>query len=146
MMKTAIAALALLVGILASGVLKISTSLAFFSASHAAGANAFSTASLTAPTGLAASSACEAGPTARANLSWTASPDAFAGGYDVYRAASGGGPYSKIAHVAGGGATGYQDPGLQTATTYFYVVQATASGWTSPDSNQAQTTTPGSCP
>lgn len=112
----------------------------------AIGSNTFTTATLEAPSGPGATPACN-GPTPKVDLAWTATPSTFADGYDVYRATVSGGPYTSIAHVTGRTTVTYADvTGLLVNTTYFYVLQATASSWTSVNSAQAQATTPLLCP
>ena len=57
----------------------------------------------------------------------------------VYRALSSGGPFSVIATIPA--ATSYQNSGLNTGTTYYYVVTAVnSSGLESTVSNQASAT------
>lgn len=108
--------------------------------------NGISTATLQPPTSLSATASCDGTDSAKIELSWTASTSSFADGYDVYRSSVDGGPYTKIDHVTGGTTAGYTNASLSTNSTYFYVVQSTAQSWTSIDSNQAQATTPASCP
>ncbi|HZU97267.1 MAG TPA: fibronectin type III domain-containing protein, partial [Planctomycetota bacterium] len=85
-----------------------------------------------APTNLVASAVSQA----QINLTWTASSGAT--GYVVSRGTQSGGPYAQIGSVAG---TSFQDTGLVAATTYYYVVQATNAGGTSPFSAEASATT-----
>jgi fibronectin type 3 domain-containing protein len=73
-----------------------------------------------APTGLTATAAS----TSQINLAWTASSTATA--YDVKRATTSGGPYTIIS--TGVTATSYSDAGLDSSTTYYYIVTATNSG------------------
>ena len=68
-----------------------------------------------APTGLGAS-----GGDSTIDLTWT--PSAGAGGYNLYRGFSSGGPYSNI--VSGLTSTAHSDAGLANGTTYYYVVTA----------------------
>jgi hypothetical protein len=72
----------------------------------------------------------------RINLSWGAVPSAA--GYNVYRAASFGGPYSLRATVA---TTAYSDAGLTGTTTYFYTIRAFANACESADSAVATAST-----
>lgn len=108
--------------------------------------NSFSTATLEPPTGLSAAASCDGSNTARITINWTATSSTFADGYDIYRSSIEGGPYTQIDHVTGRTTTTQANSGLATSTTYFYVVQSTASSWTSVNSNQAQATTPSTCP
>jgi len=78
------------------------------------------------------------------NLSWTDnSPNET--GFEVDRAASASGPWTKIATTTAG-VTSFANSGLNAATTYHYRVRATNSAGDSPNSNTAnattQTTTP----
>jgi len=76
-------------------------------------------------------------------LSWTDS-DATVAGYNVYRAAASGGPYSTQLNTSGLLASpSYMDsdPALVAGTTYYYVVKAVNSaGMESAQSNQSQAT------
>jgi hypothetical protein len=93
----------------------------------------FTTTSLNPPTGLAAAAAL----LLRVNLSWTATTDPRATGYQVLRGTANGGPYSQVATVTPKTATSYQDtvplPGI-----YYYVLRTYYDSWTSSNSNQAQ--------
>jgi len=73
-----------------------------------------------APTGLIATAASAS----QINLSWTASSGAS--GYSVKRATTSGGPYTAIS--TGLTATSYSDTGLDSSTTYYYIVTATNAG------------------
>ncbi len=84
-----------------------------------------------APTGLTASP----GDTL-VSLAWNGSQGATA--YNVYRALSTGGPYTKIASGVTGAA--YSDTGVTNGTTYFYVVTATNAYGESGYSNEASAT------
>lgn len=116
-----------------------------FGSNLSVAANSLSTATLQPGTDLSATASCDGADTAKITLDWTATSSSFADGYDVYRGSTDGGPYDNIGHVTGTTKT-YVDHGLTTNTTYFYVVQSTASNWTSINSNQAQATTPATCP
>ena len=93
----------------------------------------FTTTTLHAPTGLNAAAAL----LLRVNLSWTATSDPRATGYQVLRGTANGGPYSQVATVTPKTATSYQDtvplPGI-----YYYVLRTYYDSWTSANSNQAQ--------
>lgn len=114
---------------------------ALFGDSSAVGSNTFTTATLSPPT----LDAAIADPVAcTITLTWTApasgpAPD----GYDVYRAALAGGPYSFVKHV--GVVTTTTDTGLTPVTTYHYVLRSTRSAWTSADSNERSATTAALC-
>lgn len=72
------------------------------------------------------------------NLQWTATADAYAEGYRVFRGSVSGGPYTEVAQVTPRTTTSYADsPG---PGTYFYVVRSFVGGWESVDSNEASAT------
>jgi hypothetical protein len=76
-----------------------------------------------------------------AAVSWTPSTSTVAG-YNVYRSAASGGPYTKLdsSVVAG---DGFTDTSVQAGQTYYFVVTAvTAAGVESTDSTQASVTIP----
>ena len=81
-----------------------------------------------APSALAATAG-----NAQVALSWTAS--SFATGYNVKRATVPGGPYTPIGTPTAPTLTYTDSSGLNNGTTYFYVVSATGTGGTSPDSS-----------
>lgn len=120
--------------------------LATFGSGRTVIANDFSTATLQSATALLGAGSCDGAGTAKATLDWTPSASSFADGYDIYRGLAIGGPYTKIAHVPGGSASGHVDPSLSVSASYFYVIQATAINWTSIDSNERRVDTPGPCP
>jgi hypothetical protein len=97
----------------------------------ASAAHSVSTATLAAPTGLAATSS--------ASLSWTATTSSWAAGTRIYRATASGGPYSQIAQITGLATTSYVDnPGTGT---FYYIVRAYyGANWTSGTSNEATAT------
>jgi hypothetical protein len=69
-------------------------------------------------------------------LTWTATPDTYATGYDIYRSTTSGSGYLQIDSVAGRTTTTYTDTTVSALTTYYYVVRAHAAVWTSVNSNQ----------
>jgi len=74
-------------------------------------------------------------------LSWTASTSTVSG-YNVYRSAVSGGPYSKVDSVVVP-ADVYTDPTVQAGETYYFVVRAvTGAGVESVDSMQVSATVP----
>jgi hypothetical protein len=88
-----------------------------------------------APTNLAASAPGKK----KIRLTWTQSSSPNIASNKVYRATVNGGPYSLIASIPA--ATTYQNTGLISGTTYYYVVTAVnSSGLESPQSNQASGT------
>lgn len=141
MKKAATAALLALAGLAAVAV----PALAIFGDSASIGANTFTTATLEAAGGLSGTAACNGVGVAKVTLSWTATASTFADGYDVLRSATDGGPYTNVGHVNGRNTTSHVDIPLVVNTTYYYVVQATAGGWTSANTNQASATTPPIC-
>jgi fibronectin type 3 domain-containing protein len=73
------------------------------------------------------------------NLTWTQSSSASIASNKVYRATVSGGPYNLIATIAA--STSYNNTGLTSGTTYYYVVTAVnTSGSESASSNQASAT------
>ena len=111
-----------------------------------AGSLSVSTASLAAPTGVAAAIA-SCTPRQRTSLTvavtWTATSSP-ATGYSILRGTSATGPFAAVGSVAGVGTTAWTDATgqLRFTTTYYYVVEATVQSWTSPDSAAAAVTTP----
>lgn len=103
-----------------------------FSGSTSNESNSISADTLDPPAGLAA------GGTATVELTWTATPDAYATGYRVYRATASGGPYTEIATVTGQATTSYSD--IPGTGTFYYVVRAYHSSWLSAASNEASAT------
>ncbi|WP_375772100.1 S8 family serine peptidase [Archangium gephyra] len=78
------------------------------------------------------------GGTGSIDVSWT--PNGAAS-YNVYRALSAGGPYTRVGSVA---APPFTDTGLSGGTTYHYVVRAVECA-ESPDSNEASAVSTGVC-
>lgn len=76
------------------------------------------------------------------DLTWAPTSSSYATGYNVYRGASGGGPYVLAGAVVGRLTTTFHDGGLATGTPYYYVVQATYQNWLSLYSAEATATTP----
>jgi trimeric autotransporter adhesin len=95
----------------------------------------------TPPAAPAALSATPAGPT-QVNLLWTASPGAT--GYNVYRAAASGGPYTFAGFTAAN--TFSNNTGLTCGTPYYYVVRAANSSTCESGSSIQATATTGVCP
>ncbi len=84
-----------------------------------------------APTGLAAAAGKR-----KVTLSWNAASGAAS--YKVKRSTTNGGPYATVATGITG--TTYVNSGLQSGTTYYYVVSAVNAAGESPNSNQASGT------
>jgi hypothetical protein len=99
----------------------------------AASTQAISTDTLSPPTALAATG----GTTAA--LTWTATTDTHATGYDLQRGTVSGGPYSVVASITPRTTVAATDaPG--SSGTYFYVLRSVFQSWTSVNSNQASAT------
>jgi hypothetical protein len=97
-----------------------------------ASSQTISTDTLAPPTSLAASG------TVTASLTWTASSDAYATGYDVLRSTTSGSGYVLVSTVTPGSATSTTDaPG---SGTFYYVLRTTFQSWHSVNSNQASVT------
>lgn len=101
---------------------------------------AISTDTLDPPTSLAATGGSSA------SLTWTATTDTYASGYEVRRATVSGGPYSLITTVTPRTTVATTDaPGSNG--TYYYVLRSAFQNWRSVNSNQASATiTLGSTP
>jgi hypothetical protein len=100
-------------------------------------ASTFSTETLDPPTGLSASVVL----LVRVNLSWTATVDTRATGYQVLRSTTSGGPYSQIATVTPRTTTTYQDIPIVPGTYYYVLRTYFGASWTSVNSNQVSGTT-----
>jgi len=122
--------------------------LADFGSSVDAGSLAVSSASLAAPTGVAAATgACTAFKARKltVTVTWVATTSPEATGYVILRSSSSdAGPYTQVATVPGIGTTTWTDAtgALSFSKPYWYVVQSTVAGWTSPPSATAPVTTP----
>jgi hypothetical protein len=92
----------------------------------------FSTETLHPPTSLTATAAL----LLRVNLSWTATVDVRAAGYQIYRGTANGGPYSLITTISPRTTTTYQDT-VPLPGQYYYVLKTFFGSWTSVNSNQA---------
>ena len=95
-------------------------------------ASTFSTETLDPPTSLTAAAAL----LLRVNLSWTATVDVRATGYQVYRGTANGGPYALITTLSPRTTTTYQDT-VPLPGQYYYVLKTYFGSWTSVNSNQA---------
>ena len=98
-----------------------------------ASVRAISTDTLDPPTSLAATG----GTTAA--LTWVATPDAYATGYELQRATASGGPFSVVATIAPRTIVAASDAPASSGT-YFYVLRSAFQNWRSADSNQASAT------
>ena len=73
---------------------------------------------------------------ASASLSWTATVDTYATGYDVLRGTASGGPYSVVGSATPRTAISATDT-PPASGTYYYVLRSVFQSWTSANSNQA---------
>jgi hypothetical protein len=73
-------------------------------------------------------------------LSWTATPDTYATGYQVWRSTTSGSGYVQVASVTPRTTTSWTDNNVSPLTTYYYVVRAVANSWTSAFTSQVQAT------
>jgi len=87
---------------------------------------------LAPPTNLTATATAGSGSV---SLMWTASTSATVTGYNVYRSATTGGPYTQIASAVA--TTSYTDPALPNGTYYYVVTAVDASANESAKSNEA---------
>jgi hypothetical protein len=69
------------------------------------------------------------------NLSWTATPDAYATGYQVLRSTTSGSGYTVVGTATPRTTTTYADTPLVPGT-YYYVVRTSFGNWTSAASNE----------
>ncbi len=95
-------------------------------------ASTFSTETLDPPTSLTATAAL----LLRVDLSWTATVDLRATGYQVFRGTASGGPYTQITTITSRTTTTYQDT-VPLPGQYYYVLKTYFGSWTSINSNQA---------
>jgi hypothetical protein len=101
---------------------------------------AISTDTLDPPTTIAATGG------GSASLTWTATVDTYASGYDLQRATASGGPYAVVASITPRTTVAATDT-PPASGTYFYVLRSVFQNWTSVNSNQASATvTLGSTP
>jgi hypothetical protein len=111
--------------------------LAGWSSIITAGPMPVSSATLAAPTGLAAT--CANGTV---TLTWTQTASVWADGYDLVRSTITGGPYTLVKHINGRAVVTSSDTPPVTASVYYYVVRASKStNWRSANSNQASANT-----
>jgi hypothetical protein len=94
-----------------------------------------STDTLDPPTSLAATGGASIG------LSWVATVDAYASGYEIWRSTTSGSGYALVGSATPRSATSATDS--PSAGTYYYVLRSYFQNWRSVDSNQASATVPG---
>jgi hypothetical protein len=73
-------------------------------------------------------------------LTWTATPDTYATGYQVWRSTTSGSGYTQVASVTPRTTTTWTDTTVAALTTYYYVVRAVANAWTSVFTSQVSAT------
>lgn len=78
-------------------------------------------------------------------LTWTATPTAWASGYEIARRTASADAYTVIATVAGRTTTTYTDGPLFFSTTYHYAIRSTRHGWRSTDAIVSRTTRSAFC-
>lgn len=77
----------------------------------------------------------------RVDLSWTATVDARATGYQVLRSTTSGSGYAQIATITSPATTTYQDIPVVPGTYYYVLRTYFGASWTSVNSNQVSGTT-----
>jgi hypothetical protein len=122
-------------------------SLAGWASSAIAGPQNVSTASLAAPTNVAAArGACTVLNAASLTVivTWTSSATPQVQGYSILRSTSAAGPFTAVGTTTGINATTWTDATHQLAfsTTYYYGVRSTVSGWTSSSAGPGSVATP----
>ena len=97
---------------------------------------------LNPPTNLACSGlpSCTVTFLAKPTLTWTATPDTYATGYQVWRSTTSGSGYTQVASVTPRTTTTWTDNTVSALTTYYYVVRAIANSWTSVFTSQVSAT------
>jgi hypothetical protein len=129
----------LIVGVLAVALLSVaagapSTTLARLT-DTAISTQSISTDTLDPPTSLAATGGASIG------LSWVATVDSYATGYEIWRSTVSGSGYALVGTATPRSATSATDG--PSAGTYYYVLRSYFQNWRSVDSNQASATVPG---
>jgi len=97
---------------------------------------------LNPPTNLACTGlpSCTVTFLAKPTLTWTATSDTYATGYQVWRSTTSGSGYVQVASVTPRTTTTWTDNTVSPLTTYYYVVRAVANSWTSAFTSQVQAT------
>lgn len=129
----------LIVGVLALTLLGVtagspSTTLARLT-DTATSTQSISTDTLDPPTSLAATGGASIG------LSWVATVDTYASGYEIWRSTVSGSGYALVGTATPRSATSATDS--PSAGTYYYILRSYFQNWRSIDSNQASATIPG---
>jgi hypothetical protein len=94
---------------------------------------ALSTDTLNPPTSLAATDGTSA------LLTWVATPDTYAAGYELQRAMVSGGPYALVSTITPRTTVTASDTPASSGT-YYYILQSVFQNWRSVDSNQTSAT------
>lgn len=118
--------------IVAAGTPQVASTMAILTDSQTAGANTVTTTQVQPPTALTVTR-----PATASVLSWTQTPSTFATGYNIYAAASTGGPFALVGTVSGRGTTTWTDPEPTRHRNTTYVVTALAYNWFSGNSNES---------
>jgi len=113
---------------------------AAFGVSADAGTLTIETATLDAPTNLAASNDCKKNKRNRVVLTWTDSTSPAVTKYEIDRSDDGGVTYTELKRVNPGVET-TNDATIADDTTYSYAIFALRNKWTGPDSNVVTITT-----
>ena len=73
-------------------------------------------------------------------LTWTATPDTYATGHEVWRSTTSGSGYVQVATVTPRTTTTWTDTTVAPLTTYFYIVRVQSTSWTSAFTSEVQAT------
>lgn len=131
-----------LLGFTLPALLVTASSRAAFSASGGSAGSAFDAATIAPASGVTASPRL----TCRIDVSWTATPTAWAAGHKVYRAA-GGGTANLVATITPAGTTTYSDTdsALKGGLSYVYTVRAYSGAWLSAPASSGSVLGPAIC-
>jgi serine/threonine-protein kinase len=97
------------------------------------------------PVGMAAKGGCDGFFKGKVTLTWAATRSRFADGYVVYRRAAPAEPWTKLELLPGRFTTSFVDHGLNTSTTFSYLVRATSGSRISGEAATARAETPTIC-
>ena len=111
-----------------------------FGASVDAGQLSVQTATLDAPTGLAAKNNCKPNTHNKVKLTWTDSASPAVAGYEIDRSGDGGATFNKVKRV-NASKSKMQDNSIAGSTSYEYEIFAYRNKWSSPLSNVVSITT-----
>ena len=133
-LRTLLATLAAATATAALTTSPVAVSGAWFTDTASVGANTVSTATLAAPSNLAAAVAGT-----QVTLTWSATPSTFADGYIVQRATSSSGPWTSVHTATGRATTSWTDTSPGTGTVY-YRIYAYTGNWQSPTATSGAVT------